>query len=275
MRTITLLTIDPNCGKLVCGLNMGHWGLQMEFDYGKGQPTGPIRDVQLIYIPPEQRANPDAYVAEEIRKYEEVRAKETEPKRLRPKQSRRKRSPRQSNQEIQIESKEESMMQTPEERHTRKCQICNHPELEAIEEAYIHWVKPTTICRQYDLSWAALYRHAEVRKLKPLRSQNLRSVLDKILERGVETEITGETVLKAVKYYVCLTDDNKWIEPSTQVVFSTKQSELAAISAATLALPSLPESGQTIDVALANLAAVPGDPVLIDTHFDQKTDLSL
>jgi hypothetical protein len=227
-------------------LSFEYGGPNVNEQYEQGRRTGEIRDVQLIYIPPEQKANQDAYVAEEIRKYEEARAK-----RLQPKQPRRKRNPSKSNHEIQTESKEESSMQTPEERHTRKCQICNHPELEAIENSYIHWVRPTTICRQYDLSWAALYRHAEVRKLKVLRSRNLRSVLDKILERGVETEITGETVLKAVKYYVCLTDDNKWLEPSTQVVFSTRQSERAAISAANPTLPSPPESAPTIDVALA------------------------
>ena len=105
-------------------------------------------------------------------------------------------------------------------RHSRKCQVCCHPEREAIEWAFVNWRSPNRIASAYKLSGDSLYRHAQALDLYDKRSSSLRSVLDNILERGVETAITGDTILRAVRAYTCLTDQNAWIEPTSQVVFS-------------------------------------------------------
>ncbi len=110
-------------------------------------------------------------------------------------------------------------------RHSRKCQVCHHPDRDAIEGAFVMWRRPKGIAQVYQLTGDSLYRHAVAFDLYTRRRNNLRSVLDNIMERGVETEITGETILGAVKAYTCLDDSNKWIEPTTNVLFSTKPLE--------------------------------------------------
>ncbi|HKV47858.1 MAG TPA: hypothetical protein VJN69_07175 [Candidatus Acidoferrales bacterium] len=112
-------------------------------------------------------------------------------------------------------------------RHSRKCQVCHHPDRDAIEGAFVMWRRPRGIAQVYRLTGDSLYRHAVAFDLYTRRRNNLRSVLDNIMERGIETEITGETILGAVKAYTCLDDNNRWIEPTSNVLFSANQSASA------------------------------------------------
>ncbi len=122
------------------------------------------------------------------------------------------------------ENKEDPAKLSAVERHSRKCQVCSHPDREAIEKAFIHWRKPKLISRFHRLSGGSLYRHARALNLFARRKANVRSLLENIMERGVETEITGDTMLRTIRAYVCLSDDNQWIEPTSNVVFSTRPS---------------------------------------------------
>ncbi len=106
------------------------------------------------------------------------------------------------------------------ERHSRKCQICRHPSRELIEECFINWHPNWKLIEVFNLDADSFLRHAHAFDLYAKRKQNLRSSLEHIIERGVETQITGDTFLRALKAYVCLTDDNQWVEPATHVVFS-------------------------------------------------------
>ena len=106
-------------------------------------------------------------------------------------------------------------------RHSRKCQVCHHPERDAIEGAFVMWRRPKGIAEVYRLRGDSLYRHAVALDLFSRRRNNFRSVLENIMEGGVETEITGETILGAVKAYACLDHNNNWVEPTSNVIFST------------------------------------------------------
>lgn len=108
------------------------------------------------------------------------------------------------------------------ERHSRKCRICGHPDREAIEKEYVEWGHPPVIAQHYGMPVRALYRHFEAIGLRTRRRANLRHVLERILERGAEVPITGNTVIHAVKAYCTLTDDNKWIEPARSVTFTVQ-----------------------------------------------------
>ncbi|MGH9572804.1 MAG: hypothetical protein ACRD40_04650 [Candidatus Acidiferrales bacterium] len=111
-------------------------------------------------------------------------------------------------------------------RHSRKCQVCHHPDRDAIEGAFIMWRRPKGIAEVYRLRGDSLYRHAVAFDLFSRRRNNFRTVLENIMERGVETEISGETILGAVKAYACLDDNNRWIEPTSNVVFSKSRDEM-------------------------------------------------
>jgi hypothetical protein len=115
---------------------------------------------------------------------------------------------------IPAENKEDPAKLPAIERHSRKCQVCSHPNREAIEKAFVHWRRPTLISQLNNLSGDSLYRHARAFNLFARRRSNVRSLLENIMERGIETEITGDTMLRAVRSYVSLSDDNRWTEPN-------------------------------------------------------------
>jgi hypothetical protein len=104
------------------------------------------------------------------------------------------------------------------ERHTRKCQICRHPDREDIEQDYKDWHKAATIARHYKVDDSALHRHLVAVGLVATRGRSLRIALDRIIERGAECPISGNTIIRAVRAHACLTDDNQWIEPTRTVI---------------------------------------------------------
>jgi hypothetical protein len=135
-------------------------------------------------------------------------------------------------------------------RHQRKCELCHHPDREAIEEEFVHWHEPYAIGRRYSVSKQSIYRHAHAAGLIAHRRENTRSILERILEQaaGTATRVTGQTVINALRAYTCLTDDGRWVEPPSHVVFSTSRP-----------LAHLPHPAE------ADLLAKAGDQFLIDT----------
>lgn len=110
-----------------------------------------------------------------------------------------------------------------QDRHSRKCKICSHTEREEMEQEYRDWRSPYEIAQDYKVLPRALYRHFEAIGLPPKRTANTRRVLEHILERGAETPITGDQILRAVRAYCCLTDDAKWVEPERRMVVIREQ----------------------------------------------------
>jgi hypothetical protein len=151
-----------------------------------------------------------------------------------------------------IESKGDRDARLARQRHSRKCQVCHHPCRDVIEFAFVNWRKPLGISQIYKISGDSLYRHAHALDLYTRRRNNLRSALDNILERGVETPITGETALGAIRAYTCLTEENKWIEPSSNVIFS-HQPQQASQQTANATLSALAETARTIDVEVESV----------------------
>lgn len=122
--------------------------------------------------------------------------------------------------------------ETPLERHERKCIICHHPERETIEDMFVHWHQPFRMAHDYDLPLRSVYRHAHATGLLAARRRNLRCVLDHILERATSTHVTSDAIVRAVRAYTCLTDDNKWVEPATHVIVSPGSAALPPRNAA-------------------------------------------
>jgi hypothetical protein len=100
------------------------------------------------------------------------------------------------------------------ERHNRKCQVCRHPDREDIESDYIQWKTPWLIAHQFKIPVRSIYRHCEALGLTSVRRANLQGALERIVERGAEVSITGNTVIRAVKAICCLKDGNRWQEPA-------------------------------------------------------------
>ncbi len=114
------------------------------------------------------------------------------------------------------------------ERHQRKCVICHHPDRDEIEELFLNWHQPHATASLFEVSSRSLYRHAHATGLYAARQGNLRSVLDRILEDAERAKITGDCIIRAVRAYTCLTDNNKWVEPPTRVIVSSQHRRIAA-----------------------------------------------
>jgi hypothetical protein len=105
-------------------------------------------------------------------------------------------------------------------RHRRKCLVCNHPEREAIEEFFLHWHEPSVLETRFHVPKISIYRHAHALGLYARRAANLRPALELIIERAGFVRVTGDTVIRAIRAYACLSEDGRWAEPASRVVFS-------------------------------------------------------
>jgi hypothetical protein len=123
-------------------------------------------------------------------------------------------------------------------RHGRKCNVCNHPDREAIEQAFLHWQSPEKIARAFGIKHhSTVYRHAYATGLTTRRSLHTRHALDYIIEQAGVVRVTGDDVIKAIRAACCLTDDGKWVEPPrkciiTHRVASESPSKASATSSA-------------------------------------------
>lgn len=106
------------------------------------------------------------------------------------------------------------------EYHPRKCVVCAYPDRQMIEDDFLQWRSAWAISHEFKISEASLYRHAHAFDLFPLRRENMRLAPDRIIERGAQTQITGDTVIRAVRAQACLTDDNHWVEPAKHIIVS-------------------------------------------------------
>ena len=89
------------------------------------------------------------------------------------------------------------------ERHSRKCKICHHPDREAIEEAFINWHYPDWLSRIFGLNAGsmAVYRHAHAFGLFEVRRRNLRSAVERLIEKATATHPSAGDVLHAISMH--------------------------------------------------------------------------
>lgn len=139
-------------------------------------------------------------------------------------------------------------------RHERKCLVCNHPERDAIEDEYLHWHHPHSIAVDYNLRERSINNHARATGLRARRPQNLRAILELLLEKADCARVTGDTIIRALRAYSCLSDDGRWAEPESRVLFSYKPA--MAEPRPSLALPAPSHEGSDVREGTANLLAL-------------------
>jgi len=129
------------------------------------------------------------------------------------------------------------------EHHRRKCTVCKHAERDAIEEAFLHWVSPEFITKEFELpDWSTLYRHAHATGLFAQRRRNVRFALENVIERSVEVEITAAGLVRAIRAYTSLTDSGEWVEPASRVIVSSGTANPGSVSLTSPAAPSRPDA---------------------------------
>src|SRR5271168_1349770 len=119
----------------------------------------------------------------------------------------------------ELESQSASAPNSSEDRHSRKCTICNHPDREDIDEDFLHWSRSERIVRDYNLpSLSALYRHAHACGLWNLRRIKIRRALDRLIERAGDCNPSGNAVLRAIEMSCRFDQDDRYVEPNKRVI---------------------------------------------------------
>lgn len=188
-------------------------------------PPGQRVEVQLIHES-ELKARQAAAAAEAEKRREVRRAAAAKAARTRKRRRRRSRA-----------------VEGSRDNHERHCSICNSPDREAIEEAFLHWDDPWSIGREFEVGYRSVYRHAHARGLFAIRERNMRFALGHIIERSRGVRATAENVIRAIRAYGCLNRDGQWIEPPIHVIVSSGgrvASPSTVALAAALVAPDLP-----------------------------------
>lgn len=137
------------------------------------------------------------------------------------------------------------------ERHSRKCKICNSPDREDIDQAYIHWVPLHRIVREYgDVSSSvSLYRHALATGLFSRRRSRFQHVLDRIIEQAGDTRPSADAVLRAIRASSLLNENGRWDEPTRRVII---EHHVISSTAPSNITPSLLDASVTRDILEAS-----------------------
>jgi len=105
------------------------------------------------------------------------------------------------------------------DRHSRKCAICNHPERDAIDEAFLHWATGPGIVNDYKLpSLSCLYRHVHAVGLWRRRRKTVRSALARIIERARDTRPSVRDIIRAVEICARFRDDGAYVVPPKRLI---------------------------------------------------------
>ena len=179
---------------------------------------------------------------------------------------------------------------TPLQRHARKCSICKHPYRQEIEESFLHWRSPQTIMHCFDIKTeTAIYHHAHAFNFFALRNRNLQSALANVVETIDTCDFSGAEMLHAVRALAHVTEDGRWIHPTSKSEFMYSMQRLPAgaglptgqgLQAAQPALPahtnalSAGHAGLPAAACLpdrqADLPALVGEPILIASRPNIK-----
>ena len=102
-------------------------------------------------------------------------------------------------------------------RHEYHCTICSHAQREEVERAFLNWNSPSSISKQYSVSRDSIYRHANALGLMEKRRRNVRTALEKIIEKAGDVEVSATAVVSAVAAYAKINASGQWVERSEHV----------------------------------------------------------
>jgi hypothetical protein len=102
-------------------------------------------------------------------------------------------------------------------RHEYQCSICTHATREEIDLAFVNWASPAKIAREYRVSRDSIYRHAHALSLFDKRRRNVRTALERIIEKAGEVNVGAAAVVSAVTAYAKINANGQWVERTEQV----------------------------------------------------------
>src|SRR5215831_11420769 len=84
-----------------------------------------------------------------------------------------------------------------------------------IEADFVGWKSPALIAQEYGLAdRTSVYRHAHAFGLFEKRKRNVRTALERIIEKAAEVEVTSSAVVAAVQAYSKINAQGQWVDRS-------------------------------------------------------------
>lgn len=100
-------------------------------------------------------------------------------------------------------------------RHARKCNVCRHPDRDAIEQDFLRWRSPDQIAEDYGIAdHSSVYRHVHATGLFARRRATLRLALEPLIEQAATVRVTAAAIVSAIRVYAHINDSGEWIDSS-------------------------------------------------------------
>jgi hypothetical protein len=101
--------------------------------------------------------------------------------------------------------------------HTRRCNVCRHPDRKAIEHEFLRWRSPDKIAREYGIpDHSSIYRHVHATGIFARRRRAVRVALESVIECAEIVKVTASSVIKAVHAYTHINEFGEWIKHPTK-----------------------------------------------------------
>jgi hypothetical protein len=103
-------------------------------------------------------------------------------------------------------------------RHSRLCNVCKHPDRDAIELEFLRWRCPDDIANDHGIAdRSSIYRHAHATGIFRRRRQTIRLALEPLLEQACTVNVNASAIISAVRLYAQMSDTGGLV-PRTKTV---------------------------------------------------------
>ena len=146
--------------------------------------------------------------------------------------------------------------------HTRRCNVCRHPDRKAIEHEFLRWRSPDMIALEYGIpDHSSIYRHVHATGIFARRRKAVRVALESIIECAEIVKVTSSSLVKAVHAYTHINEFGEWIKHPTKHIVIVQHQNVSPENAQPVANePALspnchPERSEGSDLASSFLSA--------------------
>ena len=116
--------------------------------------------------------------------------------------------------------------------HTRRCNVCRHPDRKAIEHEFLRWRSPDKIAREYGIpDHSSIYRHVHATGIFARRRKVVRVALESVIECAEMVKVTASSLVKAVHAYTHINEFGEWIKHPTKHIVIVQHQNASGESA--------------------------------------------
>jgi hypothetical protein len=92
------------------------------------------------------------------------------------------------------------------------CPVCRHKQKKNIEKRYVQWEPTKDLALDYGIPYWWIRYHMDVTGKETERRANIKSSLSRIIEVGVQKDISAGEIVSAVTAMSKINDAGKWVD---------------------------------------------------------------